>query len=139
MVPSLGDEHTVVKCKVVSGTLINSTSYPSSLIKVERKSAPSLFVLVEIPTRYLSSKNITSPPSNLAPLGIRMISVKLLIWSITACCSPSLVGCPMFGIIALPSTITAVSSTKQLSGKLGSSGKTVTSVPCALRAVTYAL
>ena len=79
MVPSLGDEHTVVKCKVVSGTLINSTSYPSSLIKVERKLAPSLFVLVDSPTRYLSSKNTISPPSNLAFFGILTISVKLLI------------------------------------------------------------
>ena len=34
---------------------------------------------------------------------------------------------------------TAVSSTKQLSGKSASSGSIVTSVPCALKAVTYAL
>ena len=51
IVPGLGVDITVVKCRVVDGTGMSSALNPASFTFEERNSAPSLFVLVEIPIR----------------------------------------------------------------------------------------
>ena len=70
------------------------------------------------------------------PLGILSMAYRSDRCSTTASCSPSLEGCPMFGMTAVSPTMTAVSSVKQQSGKSARAGSTVTSVPCARRAAT---